>query len=67
MSSPAECTASAPLDQEVGHLTSVASIAVGKGMDEHHAVVKPNRDFINCEYLTLNPVVDVAKQRLKLR
>ena len=50
-----------PLDQEIGHHTSMAPIAVGEGVDSYEAMVEAHGNLVRRECLVVDPVANVIE------
>ncbi|MEH2472448.1 hypothetical protein V1281_006362 [Nitrobacteraceae bacterium AZCC 2161] len=55
-----------PLDKQVGHQSSMASISVGKWVDRYEPVMKANSEFIRFICCMFQPVQHVVKLRCNL-
>ena len=51
-----------PLGKHIRHQTGVATIAVGKGMDENQAVMKADRHFIRRIGSVFHPIPGITEQ-----
>ena len=51
-----------PLGKHVRYQTGVATVAVGKGMDQNQAVMKADRQFIRRIGSVFHPIPRIAKQ-----